>query len=993
MAALAVVSLAAGVVSVGGSMYLVTSYSETTQSLEAEATLLAGLRADLVAETIAMSSAAGDPRRLRAATSLGPEIDARFVTGTGGDTPPAVQRPLREASATWRGTVASILALDPKLPAAQRVVVAGKALSDQAPKVLALLDDAGAASRAAARSELAAHRRVDSRIVGSLILLMLLVLAMVARLGRRLSHQVLAPVDRLRASANTLASGDLAHRVEVHSDDELGALAASFNAMADAIAGSQQVLSTQANQDSLTGLANRGAFHARVAEALARQDRRLDGTQAVLFVDLDDFKDVNDLLGHAAGDTLLQIVAARLNSVVRPGDLVARLGGDEFALFLDSIPDASAAHLLAERAVHILAEPVDIDGERVQVGASVGLAMRQLESDIDTLMREADMAMYSAKGHGKNRVECYDASLHHAVVEHHALKTDIDSAAGRDELVLHYQPVVELRTGALVGVEALVRWQHPTRGLLPPSAFIELAEQTGAIEGIGRWVLRCAADQMHSWQRRYARPDLALAVNVSVCQLREPGFAATVREIVGASGLQPGSLVLEVTESVLIDDTTAAAATLAELRNFGVRVAIDDFGTGFASIGYLRTLPVDILKIDRTFVSGPQVQGPGETLLEAVVALGRHLGLEVIPEGIENEADLTRLRALGCDVGQGFLLSRPVPPGDVDTWLAGADQLLPIEFYPAAPPARPVIPGPRAGDWSDDVQAVLDAMPDATAILDGDGRILGVNAAWNMFAADNRGLASATGIGVNYLEVCDRASARGCADSALAATAIRAVLAGETVEREFEYACPSPSIGRWFVLKATPLVGRRPGVLVSHVNITRRKAAKEVLRRRASEDPLTGLANRSLLKERLADALEPRAGRHHAPDVGVLVLDLDGFKPVNDTFGHAAGDEILLEVAARLRRAVRPQDTVARPGGDEFAIVAPRITAEALATLHQRVVREVGRPHLVHGQLVIVGVSGGRHLAGAGEDPTAALATADADMYATKHGTAPEGVR
>ena len=391
--------------------------------------------------------------------------------------------------------------------------------------------------------------------------------------------------------------------------------------MAEAIAGSQRSLTVQANTDALSGLANRAAFQARLDAALARPNRR-SGDQAVLFVDLDDFKDVNDTLGHAAGDELLRVVAGRLSDAVRPGDLVARLGGDEFAVLLDGLIDPGLAITVAERVVVALAEPVEIGQNWAHVGASVGLAIRQDDSTFDSLMREADVAMYAAKGKGKNRVELYDAGLDDVAVARHLLKVDLSRAVGRGELIVDYQPVVDIGTGTLVGLEALVRWQHPTRGLLPPAAFIELAEESGAIIDIGAWVLETASSQLTRWQHRYGLLDLWMSVNVSVCQLRAPGFVDEVQNVLRTTGLDPASLVLEVTESILIDPNGHAAAALAALRLTGVRVALDDFGTGYSSIGYLRQLPVDILKIDRSFVAGTDAGGPGNALLEAIVVHG-----------------------------------------------------------------------------------------------------------------------------------------------------------------------------------------------------------------------------------------------------------------------------------------------------------------------------------------------------------------------------------
>ena len=452
------------------------------------------------------------------------------------------------------------------------------------------------------RSDLAHATSFEREVLAILAVLELLAIILAVRLARLLTAEVLRPVSVLRDSANHLAAGDLDHRVVIDRADELGDLAVSFNAMADAIAVSQRSLSQEASSDSLSGLANRAAFRTRLEAALA-QPQRHQGDQAVLFVDLDDFKDVNDTLGHAAGDHLLRVVAGRLTEAVRPGDVVARLGGDEFALLLDGFANPDDAFTLAEHVVAVLAEPVEIGGRRVHVGASVGLARRNHNSTLESLMREADVAMYAAKGLGKNRVERYDAALDDMAIARHMLRADVAAAADRGELVVDYQPVIHLETGTLMGLEALVRWQHPTRGLLPPSEFIDLAEETGAIISLGAWVMETAARQLKRWQRRYGLPDLWMSVNVSVCQLDVPDFADEVISMLSTSGLDPASVVLEITESVLADPKGGAPSALAALRRTGLRVALDDFGTGYSSIGYLRQLPVDILKIDQSFVA------------------------------------------------------------------------------------------------------------------------------------------------------------------------------------------------------------------------------------------------------------------------------------------------------------------------------------------------------------------------------------------------------
>jgi diguanylate cyclase (GGDEF)-like protein len=667
-----------GVVGVAGTWIVVQSYSTTAHRLEAEATILAELREAIVQHALVTASATGAEPGIGRRAELDASIRTGFTRGIANSASPGGRAMLRRGYVHWAAFVDSTRAVDPKAPRATRAMAIGTMVAVEVPKVLTVVDRAGAASRADSRKTLARMAGVERAALAGWVAVSLLAFALMIRLARRLSSEVLQPVGHLRDSANQLAAGHLSHRVVVGRDDELGELGTSFNAMAAAIAGSQRTLSRQANHDSLTGLANRAGFRARVNDALARPERR-DGTQAVLFVDLDDFKDVNDLLGHPAGDEVLRAVAERLRTVVRPGDLVARLGGDEFAVLLDGIPDAAAAYGLAGRAVAALTTPVEIAGTAVHVSASIGLAMRQDGSDLDDLMREADIAMYSAKALGKSRVERYEAQLGSAVVEHQALKADVDYAAIRGELVLDYQPVVDTDTGEYAGLEALVRWQHPTRGLLPPSAFIALAESTGAIVGIGTWVLRRAARQVRAWQRRYNRPDLWVSVNVSVRELEAPNFTELVTEVLRTTGLDPRHLVIEVTESVLADPSGGAAAALERLRHTGIRVALDDFGTGHSSISYLLQLPVDVLKIDRSFVSGPQAgSDAGVALLQAIVGLGQRLGLEVIPEGIERPTELSRLRALGCAIGQGFLLSRPVSAGEIDERLSAPASYGPV---------------------------------------------------------------------------------------------------------------------------------------------------------------------------------------------------------------------------------------------------------------------------------------------------------------------------
>jgi diguanylate cyclase (GGDEF)-like protein len=659
-----------GMASLTATHVLVGTFRQTAQRVEREATALARLRADILPHAILMTG-----KDFSQVPALGASIRATFAGAVADSASPAARLALQQAFDRWEAMVAEVGPLDNPASGGVR----GMAVATGGPAVVAMVDRAGEVARADSRATLAEDTRTEKLGLAALAALLVLISGLMLRFARRLSVEVLRPVGLLRDAANQLASGELDHRVELHRVDELGDLAVSFNEMAEAIAGNQRTLTRQANHDSLTGLANRAMFQTRLEDTLTRPERR-NGTQAVLLVDLDDFKDVNDTMGHAAGDALLAAVAERLEATVRPGDLVARLGGDEFALLLDGIPDVAAALAVAERAVTALAAPVAIHGTLAHVGASIGLAMRHPDSDRESLMHQADVAMYTAKGRGKNRVEQYDAALQDAVAEHNELRTEVTGAAGRGELVLDYQPIIDLTSGTLQGVEALVRWMHPTRGLLPPSAFIELAEDTGAIVELGAWVLDTAADQLQSWRRSYGLPAMWLSVNVSVRQLDDPGFPAMVSGVLRRTGLEPANLVLEITESVLANPAGGAAAALETLRGLDVRVALDDFGTGFSSLGYLRQLPVDILKIDRSFVSGEHANRPGDLLLEAIVGLAQRLGLDVIPEGIEEPDQLARLQALGCSIGQGFLLSRPMPAAAIDQLLASPGALLPPDL-------------------------------------------------------------------------------------------------------------------------------------------------------------------------------------------------------------------------------------------------------------------------------------------------------------------------
>jgi diguanylate cyclase (GGDEF)-like protein/PAS domain S-box-containing protein len=421
-------------------------------------------------------------------------------------------------------------------------------------------------------------------------------------------------------------------------------------------------LAHQAFHDDLTGLANRALFQDRVEHALAARTRT-NALQALIFIDLDDFKTINDALGHATGDEVLVDVARRIEAAVRTGDTCARFGGDEFAILLEDLPQPGLAYEVGARILESLRDELHTTNGVVELNASLGIVFSTDGSEASELIRNADLAMYEAKGQGKGRFEIFEQGMHDAVIERLAQKADLRRGIEADEFVPHYQPVIELASGRVVGAEALARWQHPERGLLPPSSFIELAEETGLIVPLGRAILRRACLDAARWGAAFGT-DPKLSVNLSAKQLQHESIVEDVAEILAESGLDACRLTLEITESVLIADPDAAARVLGRLKALGITLALDDFGTGYSSLSYLGRFPVDVLKIDRSFVAGMDGEGPGGTeaaLLEAIVGLGQMLQLSVVAEGIESRDQLDRLDALGCGLGQGYLFAKPMP--------------------------------------------------------------------------------------------------------------------------------------------------------------------------------------------------------------------------------------------------------------------------------------------------------------------------------------------
>ena len=420
----------------------------------------------------------------------------------------------------------------------------------------------------------------------------------------------------------------------------------------------EERLTHQAFHDSLTSLANRHLFSDRLGHALER--RTTNGTSlVVLFCDLDDFKNVNDSLGHGVGDKVIGVVGERLRRLVRTGDTAARLGGDEFAVLMEGT-DLEYASEVAQRLQAAICEPIEVDGRVLTVTASVGLAQAAPgEMDSEELLRNADVAMYLAKGRGKGSIARYEAAIHEQALQRMQLRTELQRALRNGELVLHYQPTINLRTNQIAGFEALVRWQHPERGLVPPSAFIPAAEESGLIVPLGSWVLREACRAAVLMPTTRSRP--SMSVNVAAKQLARPDFVAEVVAVLRETGLASDRLVLEITESDVLKDLDLIAPKLRSLRTLGIRIAIDDFGTGYSSLAYLSQLPVDTLKIDKAFVDRVTHSQQDASLAKAIIAMSQTMSLATVAEGVEQLAQAEWLTDADCSLGQGYLWSRPVP--------------------------------------------------------------------------------------------------------------------------------------------------------------------------------------------------------------------------------------------------------------------------------------------------------------------------------------------
>jgi diguanylate cyclase (GGDEF)-like protein len=497
----------------------------------------------------------------------------------------------------------------------------------------------------------------------------------------RWRNAMIAPLHGESTLVGTLVVADRMSDISTFDKDDLKLFETLANHTAVALENGQleqslaqlselkEELRHQAYHDSLTGLANRSLFAQVVAQRL--ESPAADGmVPVVLFLDLDDFKLVNDSLGHAAGDALLMSVGDRIQANLRAGDVAARLGGDEFGVLLWDDRDMRASLRVADRLTTSFEPGIQVGGREVVIRGSIGVAAGHPGLDTaDDLLRNADVAMYSAKARGKGRVVVFETSMHEAVVARAQLSADLERAISAGEFVLQYQPIVELATGRMTGAEALVRWVHPERGNLGPDEFIRIAEESEAILEIGRWVLTEACRQARAWRELVADRSFTVSVNISARQLVQPGFVDDVLAIIRGSEIAPEAIVLEMTETAMLQETVATQEKLGRLREAGIGISVDDFGTGYSSLSYLQRFPVSILKIARDFVDVEGTDPEAWELASAIIALGRALRLTIIAEGIERRSQLGRLRTLGCEYGQGFYFARPLDPAALEALL------------------------------------------------------------------------------------------------------------------------------------------------------------------------------------------------------------------------------------------------------------------------------------------------------------------------------------
>jgi diguanylate cyclase (GGDEF)-like protein len=488
-----------------------------------------------------------------------------------------------------------------------------------------------------------------------------------------LSNGILRPVHELTQGAEAFGAGQLSHRIDIGSEDEFGRLARAFNRMAESRQRAEEALRQLAHHDPLTKLPNRTLFQIRLVEALENA-RRTSRMVAVHFLDLDHFKDVNDTLGHPAGDLLLQHVAGRLSECVRRSDTVARLGGDEFAIIQTNLDHQRGIAVLAQRIIESLSNPFDLDGEIVYTGTSVGITVYpQDDAEAEMLIKDADMALYRAKQEGRGKYQLYNPGMNAEVQARKMLELDLRKAIdGGEEFFIAYQPQVELSDGRVIGAEALLRWQHPEKGLISPGDFIPVAEQAGLITRLTEFVLRESCRQAKAWTDAGIGP-LRVSVNLSPIDFKRPDLIALMNRVLAESELPADQLQLEITEGMVMSGIDSAIETLAALRALGVELSIDDFGTGYSSMNYLKQFPVGGLKIDQSFVRDILVNRQDASITKAIIKVGHSLNLKVIAEGVETREQMDFLRLRACDEVQGYWISRPLAPDALADFVARHD--------------------------------------------------------------------------------------------------------------------------------------------------------------------------------------------------------------------------------------------------------------------------------------------------------------------------------
>ncbi|WP_172600435.1 putative bifunctional diguanylate cyclase/phosphodiesterase [Sulfurivermis fontis] len=522
-----------------------------------------------------------------------------------------------------------------------------------------------------ASNEIAYILRASNHIIGSIWVLALATLLLMLLGFFLFQRYVLGPISIIARALRDEAHGKHDLILPLPATAETQHLVDAFKEMRRQVAERQAALEHQALHDALTGLPNRVLLQDRVQHAIQQQRRAGHGGLALLIMDLDGFKEINDTLGHPIGDGLLQQLADRLQREVRDSDTVARLGGDEFAVLLEQADETEARHM-AGRILRLLDQPFEVAGQSLYVAGSIGLALYPQHAHTpQELSRRADVAMYVAKRE-KNGIAVYDPAQDHYTLQRLAQASDLRSAIGNEHLLLHFQPQIDLRSGLFSGVEALLRWQHPQLGYISPDDFIPVAEQTGLIRHLTYWVLDNALAHMAAW-RHHGLPLGTIAVNLSAYNLQDAGLALEVARLIRKWGVQPWRLVLEITESSMMANPARALATLEKLNDIGVQIAIDDFGTGYSSLSYLKQLPVDKLKIDKSFVIHMNEDDSDAMIVRSTIDLAHNLGLEVVAEGVESAEALELLRILDCDAAQGYFISRPLAAAALEEWLASSD--------------------------------------------------------------------------------------------------------------------------------------------------------------------------------------------------------------------------------------------------------------------------------------------------------------------------------